>query len=92
MSKLKELAAANITAKDQDKALAQLDEAIEKNQNDFQNAIFGAKSEVREAEKLVARLAADPNADPIAIIDADDDLAVAKKTYDQLVAKQAARF
>ncbi len=92
MSKLMDLAAANIKKGDEEKAMGALKDAVEDNRIAFVNATHEAEKRVRVAKKAVESNAANPHADPMDILAAIDELAVATKEVAQLGEIASARF
>lgn len=90
--KLYDLAKADLTKDKDAKALENLSEQVEENKIGFDLALHTAKKEQRAAEKAVEALGKNPTATPNAVIAAMDNLAVAKKTVEQLTAVIAERF
>lgn len=92
MAKVFELAKKLIKKTDDEKAIDLLKEQVEDNQMEFSNDLHAAKKAVKTAEKRCEALDADPTASAAVIIAAGRELAVAKKTVEEIEAIIAKRF
>lgn len=91
-TKVFDLAKAQLKMKDEDKAVAALQESVEDNEMLFQNEIHRAKKEVKAATKRIEALMVDPSATPSGILEAQDNLKSAEYVLASYEAIFAERF
>ena len=91
-STLQALATAEFKKTDDQRALEQVQDLVEENQNKFQNDLFAAKKAAKAAVKYAASLESNLNATASDIINADRQAKLAEQTVEDIEAIIARRF
>ena len=87
-----DLAAAQITAKDSDKALKQLARDVKANANQWRNDVFSYETALQQAEDNLEALHATVKVSASDVLAAEDSVALAKRNLERIQELATARF